>query len=283
MTKPKLLLLGGSGQMGLAVRSVFAEDYRLALPDSGQVDVLRPGILEGVLEKYSPDLVVYAVGYEPQGDGPEELEKAYQINLRFPLALAESLRERGGRLVTFSSDAVFPGRPQAEPPYIEDDRPEPDSLYALLKLGADARLTQTGAAVYNIRLSRLFGPSRARSQGPVNRLLADYLAGLDLKLINDVKKSLTYSLDAARTIRRLVEDQGPGLYHVANSGQASMFEFFSELARRLPAPGRLKQVTAAELGLAKKPKTTCLASIKIPPLRPWTEALHEFCIDYPGA
>lgn len=277
--RSRLLLLGGSGLIGTAVHAVFSPDYELLAPSSTDLDLMRPEALTSI-SHLQFDLAIYTVGYEPPDDSDAELIKTYHLNTRLPARLASLATEKGFTLISFSSDAVFPAGAQDQP-YSENDPVAPDSLYSLTKIGAESLLTANpGQAAYVIRLSKVFGPTNSPQVGLLNQMVDSFWQGRDLSLVGDIYKSFTYSLDAARAVRDLVESGRPyGLYHVANTGAASMFEFFSEMSSLIKSGSRLTKISQRDLGSVKKPKTTLLCSKRLPPMRSWQEALAQYCRD----
>ena len=124
----------------------------------------------------------------------------------------------------------------------------------------------------------MYGPRRNASVGFVDKTLKWLADGKVLKIADDKIDSPTYSLDAAKAILALIEDGQPwGLWHVANNGIVSYYEFVSRLASLLGFENRIERAKDQDFpGLAPKPLFTALASEKLPPLRRWEDALTEY-------
>lgn len=271
----KLLLLGGTGIIGTAVKTVFSGHYSIVAPDSKLVDVLDPEIVQTIKEQ-NADVIIYAVAYEPPDETVDAIARAHQINTVVPVRLARLAEQTGAILFTFSSDAIFTGG--TEQPYDEYSAPQPDSLYAIGKAATDALLPQIVERQYTIRVSRLFGPSSSGTVRSANAIISAYLAGSNLKLVHDVHKSCTYSIDVAQCMLSLIwQKREFGVYHIANSGKASMFELILEFKKYRKTLAHLQCVSAAQLACVKTPKTSLLASSKLPPLRSWQDAVADYC------
>jgi dTDP-4-dehydrorhamnose reductase len=118
-----------------------------------------------------------------------------------------------------SSDAVFSGKRMT--PYGENAIARPCSVYGQTKLAAE-RITARWPKHYIFRVSVLFGPGKLNFFETVLRTVA---AGQQYTAATDQIGSATYTPDATRVIKRVVERQTYGLFHLCNPGIYSRFEF----------------------------------------------------------
>lgn len=275
---PRGLIFGGSGKLGSALTRAFAEGWELRSVASQELDVTDKAALRGLLSKERPQ-VVFNAKVIGGVDACEQVPGlAFRINTRFPAQLAELSEELGFTLVHFSTDAVFPDcKPGSH--HTESSSARPLNSYALTKYGADCLIPAITNRAYIMRLSVLFGGCQRATQF-VERMIENALAGAPLlRVAHDVVSTPSYSLDVAARIRAMLE-QGtpPGLYHVANQGPASLFELVKTAVALLGLPTVVEPVPASSFPSAgRRSKYTPLASEKIAPLRPWQEALADFC------
>lgn len=275
---PRGLIFGGSGKLGSALGRAFAQGWALRPVASHELDVTDTAELRGLLAREKPQVVFNAkvIG----GVDACELDPglAYRINTRFPAHLAELSEELGFTLVHFSTDAVFP---DCAPGcfHTESAVAAPLNAYALTKHGADCLIQAITRRAYIMRLSVLFGPRPAATQF-LERMIESALAGAPLlRVAADVVSTPSYSLDVGVRVRAMLE-QGtpPGLYHVANQGPASLFELVRTAVQLLGLPTKVEPVSASSFpSVGRRARCTPLASEKIAPLRPWQEALADFC------
>jgi dTDP-4-dehydrorhamnose reductase len=94
----------------------------------------------------------------------------------------------------------------------------------------------------------------------------------------NIVSSPTYARDAARRIKELLDSDAPsGVYHVANGGACSWYEFALEIFRQAGRTVEVRpRVETEEAEGIRRPLYTPLASIKLEPLRPWREALRDY-------
>jgi dTDP-4-dehydrorhamnose reductase len=100
-----------------------------------------------------------------------------------------------------------------------------------------------------------------------------------LRVPVDIISSPSYSRDIAAALRELIDGRAPcGLYHVANQGSASLYDLMVEISRELALNVVVEKASSKEYpSVGRKNIYTPIASEKLKPLRPWQEAVKEFC------
>jgi dTDP-4-dehydrorhamnose reductase len=279
----KVLLLGATGKMGLALSRHCPQDWVLTGLSSADFDAATPKSAIGLVERYTPDIVINTVGFLGIDPCEAQPELAFQVNTLFPYDLAQATAKTGALLVHFSSDAVFNGD-EDKTGYVESDAPDPVNVYGMTKLGGDCLVKNAASAFYIIRISVLFGPSRKNNQF-VEKMLDKIRHGANaLRIADDILCSPCYSEDVARGVFDLIRsDAEYGLYHMANAGSTSLFGLMNEVAG-LVAP----QVTV-EPGshldfpfVGRKNLRTPLASERLAPLPDWRDAVRRYLAELPG-
>ena len=273
----KILLLGSTGKMGLAIRSVFGPDYDIAGRNSGDFDAADHRQVGKLIEHEKPDIVMNAVAMLGIDPCEQEPEKALRINTLYPRFLAELSVKKGFLLVHFSTDAVFSGRGRGF--YTEEDTPRPLNVYGLTKYGADCFIRAAAEKYYIFRISALFGEAVKRGQF-VEKMLDRIKQGEKvLRVSDDIISSPSYSKDAAREIKRVLETGAPsGLYHIANKGKTSLCGLMARIVKRLGLDARIEKASYRDFAhIGIKNICTPIRSAKLPPLRPWQEAVDEYC------
>ena len=278
-TMPKtVLLLGHTGKLGMALEQALGGNYRIIGKNSSDFDATDLEQVRCLVTQHVPDIVINTVamlGIDPCEQMPEQ---AFRLNALLPHFLAELSTTSGFTLVHFSTDAVFSDRTD-ESSCVETDTPIPLNLYGATKYVGDCLVMNSTPQHYIFRVPVLFGPSRNRRQfveKMLERLKTDQQP---LRISNDIISSPTYSLDVAGRVRELLEAQAPfGLYHLANHGKASLFELMTEMVSQL---GLDLPVLAASYRdfpfIGRKNTCTPLSSVKIAPLRPWQQAVADYC------
>lgn len=278
---PKILLMGCTGKMGSALREAFSIGYTVIGTSRANFDAADFSHLRKLIDEYEPDIVINTIAFMGIDACEREPEKAFRVNTLYPKYLAELANKKGFLLVHFSTDAVFNGAKQDF--YLESDPALPLNMYGLSKYGGDCFVKGIAARYYIIRVSLLFGLSANSSQF-VEKMLTRIRQGADvLKVADDIVLSPSYTVDLALEVKRLLENSFPhGLYHVANGGMASLFEFMTELTGRLYPGVVIEKASSNEFpSQGIKNSFTPITSEKLPPLRPWHEAAKAYCAAMP--
>lgn len=272
----KILLLGDTGKMGTAVRAQAQGRFVVSGRNAGNIAIDDPQAVAVALAEEEPDIVINTIAMLGI-DACESLpEQAFRRNALLPRTLAAVCRERNCTLVHFSTSSVFPNHSGMR--YVEDDRPQPVNVYGCTKLAGDHMVQAVGGRHYIFRLPVLFGPSACTGHF-VERILDQVRAGDPVAVADDVTTSPTYSMDVAERLLAVVADeQLPyGLYHMANDGDVSLFEWITTLVAALDLPAAVQAASHAALP-AQGPKhlSTALQSARLAPLRPWQAAVQAY-------
>lgn len=273
----KLLLLGSTGKMGIAINEAFTNGYTIIGKNSRHFNALEFAQVRRLIEDNNPDIVINTVALLGIDPCEKEPEKAFRLNTLYPKSLAELSNELNFLLMHFSTDAVFNN--EKNDFYTESDRPHPLNIYGFTKYGGDCFIQTIAARYYIFRIPVLFGEATKNTQF-VEKMLQKVEEGQDtLRVSGDIISSPTYSKDVAREMRRILESTYQfGVYHIANEGKASLYELMKEIIKHLGPSVKIEKASYKDFPFVGiKNTNTPLKSVKINTLRPWREAVREYC------
>ncbi len=213
----RVLLIGGSGQLGGALGEAFAGSCDMLAtaclhPQRGQVplDLGDSVATTALLESWRPDLVLLAGAMCHVDRCEHEPGLCRRINVEGPIAVAEFARAHGSHVVFFSTDHVFDG---TQPSYGESDPARPLSVYARSKMDAEAAIREIVPDQHLIvRTGWVYGPDLHR-RNFILRLIDRVQAGELVEVPEDQWGSPTYTADLAGAVRFLVEHDETGTFH----------------------------------------------------------------------
>jgi dTDP-4-dehydrorhamnose reductase len=270
-------IIGARGQLGRELVRVFGPG---CIPlDIGEVDLCEPVGLRRALYACGPDIVINTAAFHNVPECEKNPARAFATNAVGVKNLRDACLGIGSGLVQVSTDYVFDGAKGA--PYTEEDAPDPVNTYGVSKLAGEFFARQVPAH-HVVRLSSLFGIAGSVGKGGTNfvKLMLDAARTKDrIAVSSNIVSSPTYAVDAAVRIREIVVSGAPpGIYHVSNAGECSWHDFAAEIFRRTGASIRLEtRIETPELeGGLRRPLNTALRSLRMPPLRPWQEALEDY-------
>jgi dTDP-4-dehydrorhamnose reductase len=181
--------------------------------------------------------------------------------------VAKACAAAGIPLVTFSSDLVFDGR--LGRPYHEGDETAPGCVYGLSKAEAERRVLAAGGKSLVVRTSAFFGPwDRYNFAWNVLSALA---RGETVRACSRTRVSPTFVPDLCHVALDLLIDGETGIWHLANDGEVSWFEFARRVAE---GAGYDRALVVAEDGPHEL--NTALSSERGMMLRSFDSALEDF-------
>lgn len=277
-----ILLLGHSGKLGSALCRALSPDYLIIGKNSRDFDAENVDPVRALLDQYRPDIVINTVAFMGIDQCELEPEKALRLNTLFPGQLAELSAERGITLVHFSTDAVFNDEKQDY--CTENDSPSPLNLYGITKYGGDCLIRSKCARHYIFRVPILFGKCDKKNQF-VEKMLELLQSGQkNIRVSCDLTSSPTYSCDVAEHVRQMLLDEAPfGTYHLANEGRASLYELMEEVVAVMKFDATVVKASYLDFPfIGRKNRYTPLMSVKTRSLRPWQEAVRDYCCSLSG-
>ena len=277
----RLLVTGARGLLGAAiVREFEAGGWDVLALDRAALDVTDGEAVSRRIEASRPDLIVNCVGYNDVDGAEKDALSALNVNAIAVRHLSDAARRAGAAFVHYSTDFIFDG--EADRPYVEDDRPNPRSVYASSKLLGEWFALDHPQG-YALRVESLFGepgPDGSRT-GSLKALLSRLQAGEPVPVFVDRTVSPGYTADIATATRGLIERRAaPGIYHCVNSGATSWATIAAEAARLLGLPLDLKPITLESVALpARRPKYSALSNAKLAAagivMPTWQDALRR--------
>ena len=264
-----VLVTGAAGQLGATLGTRFASEHRVVALDRSALDITDSDRVVDTIREAVPTVIVNCAAYNDVDGAEDDAVGAFAVNTFGVRALARAAREVDATLVHYSTDFVFDGT--ATTPYTEDDRPNPQSVYAMSKLLGE--WFAQDARAYVLRLESLFGGAapatspraHGRRGGSLDRMADAILEGREVRAFSDRTVSLSYVDDVATATEALLAAAPPvGIYHCVGSGMASWVEVATQLAQRLGQPARIVPIRMDDRPLkAKRPRFCALSNAKL--------------------
>ena len=280
----KIAIIGANGQLGSDLVRIFSgrEEHDVRPFTHDDIEVTDAGSLRAVLGTCRPDVVINTAAFTRVDDSEDRSEIAFQVNAVGALNVARACEDADAMCVHISTDYVFDG--QKDGPYNEDDRPGPINVYGASKVAGEYLVRQAARRWVVVRVASLFGVAGASGKGGnfIETILQKAHAGESLRVVDDIRVSPTYTVDAARALEWIVRNRETGVFHVANQGECSWHEFASAVLALAGVRATVQRVSSREyLRPAGRPANSVLASVRLPDaarglLRPWRDALRAY-------
>jgi dTDP-4-dehydrorhamnose reductase len=274
----KVLLIGGSGQLGQSLQKIeWDTEVELISPSSKELDVTVSSEVSKYIAKLHPSFVINASAWTNVPSAEIEYEKALKINSEAVRNIAISCDEIKSGLVHVSTDYVFDGTKGA--PYTELDLCNPLNAYGRSKYAGEQGIASTGLQDYFIiRTSWLYSKY---GKNFVKTITRKALAGAEVSINDDQFGSPTFAGDLASALAALIsEPPNPGIYNFSNTGVVSWFGLGQEIYRNLGSDVNLVSPKETEEADIKRPAYSPLdtnkwQSANLNLVTPWQESLKR--------
>ncbi len=277
----RILLLGGSGQLGTDVRGVAVGRHEVIAPRHEEADVTDLVGLERVIQRVRPKAVINAAAFHKVELCEADPSATFGVNAVGAGNVARAARTSGARCVFVSTDYVFDGERQEG--YAEDDQPHPLNVYGASKAAGEQLVAAAHPDSLVVRGSGLFGHAGSSGKGGnfVETMLAKAAAGEAVSVVDDQIFAPSSTRDMADRILTLLEREvPPGIYHAANSGSCSWYRFALATFEIEGIDADLTPKPAGEQ-VVRRPRWSILLDTKaerlgLPRSRPWRDALEWY-------
>jgi dTDP-4-dehydrorhamnose reductase len=288
---PRVLIVGGAGQVGVELQRSFAAFGSIVAVDREKFDLADPDQTRALVRQERPDIILNAAAYTAVDRAESESDLAKAINENAPRVLAEEALQTGALLVHYSTDYVFDGTKQTS--WLEDDEPNPLGVYGATKLAGERAIQEVGGRYLIFRTSWVYGPHGKNFLLTMLRLASERDC---LSIVDDQFGSPTSSIELARATHAIVSGvfegkfglarEWAGLYHMTCSDTVSWFGFAQAIFVRAAAQLNVRspeliRISSNEYATAaKRPQNSVLSNRKLIDrfgihLSNWQEALEE--------
>ena len=245
---PRILITGGSGQVGHCLKAQLEGCAELSVPDSSALNIADRRSVRQAVETFRPDYIINAAAYTAVDKAENDAERAFAVNRDGAHHLAEAAEAAGAAMLHISTDYVFDGAGGA--PYDEAAPTVPPNIYGASKLAGEQAVLAACRRVVVMRTSWVFG---AHGQNFVKTMLRLGRERDSLGIVADQYGALTAAADIAAALITIVRRHTPeqlaeraGIYHYCGSPYASWFEFAETIFAEAAAQGVLAKIPAVK-------------------------------------
>jgi len=273
----KMILLGGKGLLGSNIAPTLDKTFDLTICDVDTWDITDRASGENHIEKYCPDVLINLAAITDVDGCEDKRGLAEKVNAYGAGILADLCREHNIRFVHISTDYVFDGKKTV--PYKENDPTNAMSVYGATKLMGERVVLEKNPSSLIVRAQWLYGKG---GENFITKVVKIAQESGTLRVVNDQRGSPTYTKDLAEPLIALTEKGRAGIYHLANSGSCTWFDFAEEIFSLLKMDVAITPISSAELGRkAPRPSYSVFDMWKFQKdtglkMRPWQEALREY-------
>jgi dTDP-4-dehydrorhamnose reductase len=227
MKAMKLLVTGAGGMLGQAlVPCLEARDHQVINLPKEKLDVTHFNQVLETVEEEKPDLIIHCAAYTKVDQAESEPGLAYLINGYGTENMVIASNRFNVPILYVSSDYVFDG--EQKTPYTTWDRTRPLSVYGKSKLAGEKAVQRHLTQFYIVRTSWLYGPNGKNFVDTIQTMAKERDT---LRVVSDQIGTPTCTLSLSETIADLIPTGRWGIYHAADDGVTSWYEFAREIVK----------------------------------------------------
>lgn len=106
---PRILITGGSGQVGHCLKAQLEGCAELSVPDSSALNIADRRSVRQAVETFRPDYIINAAAYTAVDKAESDAGRAFAVNRDGARHLAEAAEAAGAAMLHISTDYVFDG------------------------------------------------------------------------------------------------------------------------------------------------------------------------------
>ena len=260
-----ILVTGSNGQLGSDIKDL-SKDYKsfnFIFTDYQELDITSKLDVEAFFAVNEVDYIINCAAYTAVDLAEKEEVKAFKLNAYAVKFLVEVAQEYQSKFISISTDYVFDGT--ATEPYRTDAQTKPQSTYGRSKELGEKFALEYGKSLI-IRTSWLYS---THGNNFVKTMLRLGKERDELGIVSDQIGSPTYAKDLAKAILDIIEYSEknkfiPGIYHYANKGEISWFDFTKKIFEIKQIDCNLNAITTADYPTpAKRPAYSVFDTSKI--------------------
>jgi dTDP-4-dehydrorhamnose reductase len=263
----KICILGGSGLIGSTILSKnypvekISYTYRKNIinikSNRLQLDIPRDfKKLKEFITIEEPDYIINTISNSNPNYCEINQEETLDVNVEFIKKIFELTKNRGIKLIQFSTDYVFNGN---KGKYIETDTPEPINYYGYSKYLSEKIVLQNSLNTV-IRTSLVYGKNQ--NSKFFNFIFNNLKKEKEIDVYDDIFFSPTLVDDISTAVYKIIEKSLNGIFHVSGPDCISKYEFAQKIAdvfdfdKTLIHPLSINKIKSN----VKYPSKTCLDS-----------------------
>lgn len=269
----KVWIIGRRGMLASAMkRKCEKEGIPHFVTSRKEVDLENEQAVRAQFDTLNFTHIINCSGYTAVDQAEEEKEKAHALNAEAVALLAKLSKEKGTKLIHFSTDYVFDGEKEG---YAVDDERAPLSEYGRSKEAGESLLFEHYPEALLVRTSWLFGKEGRHFVQKMIELMEE---NEELSVVSDQKGRPTYADDLAEAVLTILDNSGT--FHFANEGETTWHGFAEEIQKRLAEKKNIRckkvePITSKEFKTkAKRPRSSILETDHFSP-RHWALGLEE--------
>jgi len=275
----KCLITGAEGQLGFDIVNELKKrnGYEYYAPSILEMNITNCDETIARITNYNPDVIFHCAAYTAVDKAEENKEDCFLVNSVGTKNIVDAAKKCNAKVVYISTDYVFDGTKSGE--YFPEDKTNPINYYGYTKMCGEEHVKKLNDFLI-IRISWVFGINGNNFVKTMLRLANEKR---ELSVVSDQIGSPTYTVDLAKILVDMIENNKKGIFHVTNEGYCSWNEFAKYIFNITNNDVEVNEILTKDYKtLAKRPINSRLNKDKLDEvglerLPSWQDAVERFC------
>lgn len=276
--KMKVFVTGVKGQLGFdVVNELRGRGIETVGVDIEEMDITDAGAVCRVITEAAPDAVIHCAAYTAVDAAEENEGICRKVNADGTRNIAAVCKELDIKMIYISTDYVFDGK--GTRPWEPDDERHPLNVYGQTKYEGELAVQDALDKYFIVRIQWVYG---VNGKNFVKTMLRLAETNTRINVVNDQFGSPTYTFDLAKMLADMVLTDKYGIYHAANDGICTWYEFACEIFKQAGIDIEVAPVSSTEFpSKAKRPENSRMNQDKLAEngferLPSWQDALQRY-------
>ena len=243
----KILLTGGSGQLGKSIIKLKPLHVDLIAPDRSKLDLAETESCIKFVKEEKPDWIINCGAFTNVDKAESEKKNVLLINHEAPKNFSKVLSDYGGKLLHISSDYVFDGCKNK--PYLTNDKVNPQNIYGYSKALAEQSIKEILLEKNSYTILRTSWVVSPNGNNFLLTMIKLMNRDNDIRVVNDQLGSMTSTLNLANSCWQLISANEeytlqdvafPPIQHWCDEGIISWYQLAIEIRRIIQETGLIK-------------------------------------------
>tara|TARA_Y100000768_G_C23897759_1_gene643500 strand:+ start:248 stop:1147 length:900 start_codon:yes stop_codon:yes gene_type:complete len=287
----KIFIAGGSGMLGTAFYEVFKNDYNLKITDKDlndkwvdYLDFNNENEYKKMVNEFDPDFLFHIGALTDLEYCEKNIDLTYisnTISVETAVNISNSLNIP---LLYISTAGIFDGKKQT---YDDWDTPNPINHYGRSKYNAEKFVIENSENYIICRAGWMMGGGKRKDKKFVSKIINQINKGnKEIFVVNDKLGTPTYTIDFAKNVKLLIENNERGLFNLICDEKTSRLEVANFIISKLNLKNKIK-ITEVDSNFfeseyfAKRPHSEILIPKRLKlknlyTMRSWKESLTEY-------
>jgi dTDP-4-dehydrorhamnose reductase len=277
----KAFLTGASGILGTDIKAALeSENWEVAGFNSTNIDITNRSEVRKKVQSFKPDLIIHSAAMTNVDLCEDDTKSAFLANVIGTHNLSLSAADNETKIVYISSCGVYGNGKKT--PHTEDDPTYPVNYHHYTKLLGEQRVKEHNKRFIIVRPGWLFGGTPLHKKNFIEARRKEATKNPAIKSAVDKVGCPTYTMDLAKQLVTLLNEDVFGTFNIVNEGTASRFDYVSEIITAFHFNNSMEPVNSNEFPRkANMPDNEMLENMHLSlrglnNMRHWKEALNNY-------